>query len=634
VVQVAAPNVHNQREEKKMKLRLGLLTLVAIGLAACSDDDSSSNDTTAPTVAISTPTAGTQVSGAVEVTGAASDNDRIVLVEFFAGGSSIGSDTTSPYAVSWSTAGTANGDVQLTARATDASGNTATSAAVTVTVANADALAPTVSLTAPATCPTPLSGLVTLTADASDNVGVRSVTFLVDGTVVGHDNTAPYAYRISTAYVGGGSHEISARATDTSGNTAVSTGLTCTLTAPTVVDVSADVGADTTWTVDNVYHVTTLVYVTGGTLTIEPGTVVAGDFGSALAVTKTGRIAANGTADAPVIFTSSKAFGTRRRGDWGGIVLLGAAPINVAGGTANIEGISASAETSYGGADAAHDCGSLRYVRVEYAGYVFGSNNELNGITLGGCGSDTVLDHVQVHKGLDDGIEFFGGTANLKHAVISDPDDDGLDWDFGWQGKVQFLLVRQEPGAGDKGFESDNNGNANDATPRSRPTIYNATLVGSGKAPGVAPNQQGMHLRRGTAGQLFNFIVTRFSDAALDVDDTATGNQITAGELTLSNSIVHGNGGAAAGAWGPDPDTDAFEEPTLFTGASYSNRLVDPELTSTSLTAPNYAPSATSPALSGAATPPSDGFFDDTATFVGAIRDGASDWTAGWTAFP
>jgi hypothetical protein len=386
--------------------------------------------------------------------------------------------------------------------------------------------------------------------------------------------------------------------------------------------------------VDNVYHLTTLVYVTGGTLTIEPGTVVTGDFGSALAVTKTARIAANGAADAPVLFTSSRAFGTRRRGDWGGIVLLGAAPINVAGGTANIEGISASPETSYGGADAAHDCGSLQYVRVEYAGYVFGANNELNGITLGGCGSATVLDHVQVHKGLDDGIEFFGGTANLRHAVISDPDDDGLDWDYGWQGKVQFLVVRQEPGAGDKGFESDNNGNANDATPRSRPTIYNATLVGSGKAPGLAPNQQGLHLRRGTAGQLFNFIVTRFSDAALDVDDAATGNQITAGELTLSNSIVFGNGGAADGTWGPDPDTDAFDEPTLYTGASYGNRLVDPELTSTTLTAPNYAPSSTSPALSGAATPPADGFFDDTATFVGAIRDEASDWSAGWTAFP
>jgi hypothetical protein len=507
-------------------------------------------------------------------------------------------------------------------------------------------VAPLVTLTAPAEGEAELSGIVTLTATAIDDVGVRSVVFLVDGNPVGFDHTAPYEYDLNTAYLGrvsgsswvGGSHQFTARAIDLNGNVADSAAVTRSVASKPLVAVTENVTADTTWQSANIYRLMNLVYVQGAagapaSLTIEPGTIVVGEFGSALAVTKTGRLVAEATVDAPIVFTSSKPYADRRRGDWGGVVLLGEATINVSGGTNNIEGISASADTSYGGTNDGHDCGTLRFVRIEYAGYVFGSNNELNGLTVGGCGRGTTLDYIQVHKGLDDGIEFFGGTADLKHAVISWADDDGLDWDYGWRGNVQFLVVQQEPSAGDKGFESDNNGSANDAAPRSDPTLFNVTLVGSGKAAGTAPFQAGLSLKVGTAGEMSNMILTRFSDAAVDVDNSSTVAQVTAGELVVRNSIVYGNAGEAA-SWGADPDSDGIDDPALFAAGANANRNLDPLLTSYRLDAPSYVPQAGSPALVGGATPPAGGFFDQTATFVGAVKDTAGDWTAGWTAYP
>lgn len=632
-----------------MKPKLGISLVLALALAACNSNDDKTSDTTGPTVTLTAPVAG-PVTGAVTVSATATDaGGSVVLVEFLAGTTVIGADATAPYSVTWNTAPEANGAYALTARATDGSGNATTSGAVSVTVANTDVQAPSVSITVPGAGD--LTGTVTLSATATDNFGVKSVVFLVDGNPVGFDHTAPYELDLNAHYLGrvsgtnfvGGSHQFAARAVDTSGNVAESTPVARTVGNLPILQVTADVTASATWSATNVYRLMNLVYVRAAsgttTLTIEPGTIVVGEFGSALAVTRTGRLVADGAAAtpvAPIIFTSSKPYGDRRRGDWGGVVLLGSAVINTTnggGGSNNIEGISATAETSYGGNDDAHDCGTLRYVRIEYAGYVFGTNNELNGLTLGGCGSGTTLDYIQVHKGLDDGIEFFGGTASMKHVVISWPDDDGLDWDFGWRGKVQFLVVQQEPSAGDKGFEADNNGTNQDFTPRSDPTIYNAIVVGSGKAAGVAPAQVGLSLKVGTAGHLYNTIVTRFSDGSVDVDNASTTAQVTAGNLTLENSIVYGNSGTAA-SWGPDPDNDGIADNTLFDVAGKNNRTVDPLLGSYLLDAPSYVPLAGSPALTGGATPPSDGFFDATATFVGAFEDEASDWTAGWTAYP
>ncbi len=162
-----------------------------------------------------------------------------------------------------------------------------------------------------------------------------------------------------------------------------------------------------------------------------------GNADTSLVVTTTARLEAVGTAAAPIVFTSNEPVGQRGPGNWGGIVLLGNAPLNVEGGSESIEGFPAGAErTVYGGADAAHDFGTLKYARVEFAGFELERDNELNALTVGGCGTGTEIDYVQVHLGADDGVEMFGGTADLRHIVITQPDDDGLDWDFGWTGTV------------------------------------------------------------------------------------------------------------------------------------------------------------------------------------------------------
>lgn len=401
------------------------------------------------------------------------------------------------------------------------------------------------------------------------------------------------------------------------------------------VEVSQDITADTTWTADKVYSLTKHIFVRNGTLTIQPGSTIQGLAGTSLVVTKTGRLVADGTASAPIVFTSGKAAADREPGNWGGVVLLGTAPINVTGGTNAIEGFPAGTTgTEYGGSDATHDCGTLRHVRIEFAGFQLAPDNELNGLTVGACGSDTVLDYVQVHKGADDGIEFFGGTANLKHAIVTQTDDDGLDWDYGWTGKVQFLVVQQNGNVGDKGIEADNNGDANDATPRSHPTIWNMSLVGSNREPGTAgKNQGGIHFRRGTAGYVSNAIVMGFTDKVIDVDGTSTVAQFDAGELALENSLIFDNANVidTTTTWPGDDDTKdgAFNEAAAFFAAGLGNDAVDPGLAAPyDLAAPNFRPAT----VTVGATPPSDGFFDTSATHIGAF--GTADWMAGWTAFP
>lgn len=403
---------------------------------------------------------------------------------------------------------------------------------------------------------------------------------------------------------------------------------------PTRVDVTGELTGDTTWTADHIYVLKTHVFVRSGTLVIEAGTQVLGDNGSSLVITTNAKIDVRGTAAAPVVMTSSQDPGSRLPGDWGGLVLLGTAPINVTGGTSQIEGFPAGTTgTQYGGTNAAHDCGKVNYLRVEFAGFELAPNNELNAFTVGACGSATVIDHVQAHLGSDDGVEVFGGTANLKHILVTQSQDDGLDWDFGWVGKAQFVIVQQSAFS-NQGFEADNNVNANDATPRSMPTIYNATLVGSDRAPGGANQKQvGMHLRRGTGAQIYNAIITSFADFPIDVDGASTVSQ-TPASLFVKNSIFFDNGNQTT--WADPTDNDGgFDEGAYFKNDT-TNKQVDPRITSAlTLTAPNFHPGANSPALtaSNAATPPSDGFFDATATYVGAVG-GSEDWTLGWTAFP
>ena len=167
-------------------------------------------------------------------------------------------------------------------------------------------------------------------------------------------------------------------------------------------------------------------------MTIEPGVVVRGDAaaaGAGLFITKGAKLIAEGTATSPIVFTSDKAVGSRTKGDWGGIVILGKGALNINNGINNIEGIAASADTEFGGGSTpnnADNSGSLKYVRIEFAGYVYAQNQEINGLTFGAVGSGTTVDYVQVSHCNDDSFEWFGGAVNCKHLVAF----RGLDDDF------------------------------------------------------------------------------------------------------------------------------------------------------------------------------------------------------------
>jgi len=400
---------------------------------------------------------------------------------------------------------------------------------------------------------------------------------------------------------------------------------TCAATPTETVVAGGNITADTTWDCDHVYRLTGLVYVTGGTLTIAAGTRVIGDSGSALVITRDGQIDAQGHPSAPVVFTSSAAVGSRDRGNWGGVVLLGRAPINVTSGENRIEGIAASeVRTTYGGTDAAHDCGTIRYARIEFAGFELTTDNELNGLTVGGCGTGTTLDHIQVHMGDDDGMEFFGGTVGLSYILVTRAADDSLDWDFGWSGRVQYLAIQQDPGAADMGFECDNSATAPIATPISNPTIYNATLVGTNDT--TAGGQRAMHLRRGTYGTMRNLVVQGFPENIL-VESDESFAAVAAGTLSIGNSIFFDAGTGAA-------PFNGGTAATVWVAAAAMNRIgVDPHLADPyDLTAPDLTPTDESVVRAMAATPPAG--FDTNAVYLGAFGPGCDDWTSGWTAFP
>jgi hypothetical protein len=395
----------------------------------------------------------------------------------------------------------------------------------------------------------------------------------------------------------------------------------------TEITVSSDITADATWASGSIVTLSQLIVVTNNaTLTIEPGVIVKGDNGSALVISRGAKLNAAGTAASPIIFTSSKPEGSRASGDWGGVVLLGSATLNLAGGEGNIEGMPAGPASLYGGTDDASSCGSLKYVRIEFAGYVFGTDNELNGLTLGGCGSATELDFIQSHLGKDDGVEFFGGTANIKHLLVTQAADDSLDYDQGWRGNAQFIVIQQSASVGDKGIEGDNLKGVIDSTPRSRPTIFNASIIGSG----ANAEQAGLKIRVGAGLVLKNSIVANFQAGAIDLDGATVPALVADSTLDFSNIDFFGNG---ADQFPADDNDGGLDEAAYFGDATKGFVTVDPQFASTSLTAPDFAAGNTA-VQSGGATPPAGGFFDATATYHGAIAPTGTAWTAGWTSYP
>lgn len=389
-------------------------------------------------------------------------------------------------------------------------------------------------------------------------------------------------------------------------------------------EVSGEISADTTWSCDVI--LSGIVNVTNGaTLTVDPGVTIYGKSGSALVFAQGTKIMAEGTAESPIVFTSSQAAGARNRGDWGGVVFLGNAATNLMGGTGIAEGLESN--PTYGGGatpDTAHSCGTLKYVRVEFAGFELTTDNELNGLTFYSCGSGTVVDHVQVHMGDDDGIELFGGGFDLSHLVLTGISDDSLDIDQGFQGMIQHVFIHQDPADGNYAFEISNQDINLDATPRTKPMIANVTAVG-----GAGPKSNGLKLKEGGTAEFHNVIVTGFNGAQVDLTETQTEDQATAGATAFKNSLFFDNNKAGTGLYVVS-DGSTFDLAGFVEAPTNGNLFdMDPKLTSAAWGAPNIVPAADSPALNGIAPPAI--FTGAPSDFIGAVKDAASDFTTGWT---
>jgi hypothetical protein len=398
---------------------------------------------------------------------------------------------------------------------------------------------------------------------------------------------------------------------------------TKTTTGPVIVEptvVSGTITEDVTWTADNEYLLRGGVFVgddvSETVLTIEAGTVIYGESSTKgmLVVRRNSKIMAEGTAANPIVMTSDKAPGSRSRADWGGLIINGNAPLN-SGDEAWGEG----GTGYYGGSDPHDNSGILRYVRVEFAGREISPDNELNGIAFQGVGDGTTVEYVQVHMNKDDGIEFFGGTVDMKYALVTGAADDSFDWTDGWTGRAQFLVAQQYGDDADQGIEADNNGEDNTATPYSNPVISNFTLIG---APNGPESDIGALLREGTKGTLMNGIIMGFGDCGLNVDNDQTFIHADNGDLVVDYCLFNNN------AMHFSDDDDGFDEEDFAMVTCPNNQIVSsaPVVDAYDLTNPDFSPQ--NAALSGGIQP-TGGWFDNV-TFIGGV-DPNNDWTAGWT---
>jgi PKD repeat protein len=342
----------------------------------------------------------------------------------------------------------------------------------------------------------------------------------------------------------------------------------------TTQTVSADITTNTTWS--GVILLQNKIYVkNNATLTIAPGTIIRGDkvTQGTLIITRGAKINAQGTSTQPIVFTSNESVGNRNEGDWGGIVILGLARNNQPGGVANIEGIVPTTDTQYGGAFDNDNSGTIKYVRIEFAGIALEPNKEVNGITFGSVGSATTVDYVQVSHSGDDSFEWFGGTVNCKHIIAYRGLDDDFDTDFGYRGKVQFALsirdkdVSDAPGDSNS-FECDNDAAGSTATPKTRPIFSNVTLVGpkgngSITLPVGEKFEKAFRLRRNSAVSVLNSLVTGWEkglsiegapvvanlngDTMVFVNNVLTNFATPSWNTNNTNTVV--NTGGATGTW-------------------------------------------------------------------------------------
>ena len=363
------------------------------------------------------------------------------------------------------------------------------------------------------------------------------------------------------------------------------------------------------------------------TLTIEPGVEVLGKSGTFanLLITRGSRLLAAGTADAPIIFSSDDD-GYEGSGEWGGLIIHGYAPHNECAEGGSYCDIDSEGESGFaGGYDPEDSSGVLRYVVVAEGGYEFSTGNEINGISLVAVGSGTEMDYVQVHGNSDDGIEFYGGTVNLKHGVFTNNNDDSVDWDEGYQGNLQYIIVKQGASKGEA-FEMDTEGSADGFL--SKPTLANVTVV----ADKVADRADySLNFKKRSGGFFHNTVVTVSPDSetalttCVNVD--GSGSEALVGEALVLNNWIQ-DCASGSGDQGSLANVTGLDNGTI---AAVPAQLDD-----------NFASQAPAALLTSSvdwaaindAYPESvaDVNFLDATGFVGAVNPDASDvWWAGWT---
>lgn len=530
---------------------------------------------------------------------------------------------------------------------------------------NDDSPAPVLSITGISPTSAPAGTTVVITGtNFNATPSSNTVTFgTVSASVVAASTT-----QLSVVVPSGASTPISVTANGQSAQ-----GPAFSISSKPVVTKTGSLTVSETWTAGNVYLLRGFVNVKPGVvITIQPGTIIKGGTvdedptgskrGGTLIVEQGARLEAVGTAQQPIVFTSNRAAGSRKSGDWGGVVLIGKAPHN--------RPASQSAEGGIGiqlGAftESTDNSGSLRYVRIEFGGIALTSeaNSEINGLTMYGVGSGTTIDHVQVSYSGDDSFEWFGGTVNAKYLVAFRGFDDDFDTDWGYTGKVQFGVSLRDPQVADQSssncFESDNFNSgenaggvaltANNGLPLTQPTFANisgfltsgtpstASTSGTG---GSGPYQSAMHLRRNTAISIINSVFVGWPEG-LRLDGTTTGtlNNASTGALSVEGVTVANSLTAVRGAGNITNDQAtayfslAARKNTVIASSDLASLLLNAN--SFSLTAPSFLPGTSSPLLvsANAATGGklSDSFFTS-APYRGAFN-GTDNWLSGWTNF-
>ncbi|MBN1651664.1 MAG: hypothetical protein JW857_10060 [Bacteroidales bacterium] len=392
-----------------------------------------------------------------------------------------------------------------------------------------------------------------------------------------------------------------------------------------------------TWTSDQDYVLEGLVFVNEGqTLTIEPGTVIRAKTGqaenaSALIVARGGKIIAQGTATNPIIFTVEGdnlkgSIPIESQGLWGGLILLGNAPLNVSGNEAIIEGIPINEPRGlYGGDDPDDNSGILQYVSIRHGGTNIGEGNEINGLTLGGVGSGTTIDHIEVISNADDGIEFFGGTVNCKYIAVAYCGDDAFDFDMGYQGKGQYWLAIQGENQGNLVAELDGSPSHPSAKPYTMPQIYNLTALGHG----TSKAGELISFRTNAAGSFINSIfVNQENGIELEYNKETSNSleQWQRGNIKLEGNtffnIANNEAQHIFKITGDEPETSVQNEwQNYFESAS--NLVANPNFIA--LDPPyNLYPTSelSSPVI------PGDDFFDQV-DYRGAFKN--QNWLLGWS---